>query len=72
MTVFAIFWLVCVFVHHVSSKSLCGDGLRRLNTKMGWEPEIAAELHEGRDRTGSKCIIFSIRPQLVIKMEKKK
>ncbi len=69
-TVFVIFLYVCVFVHPVSSKSLCGAVLRRLNTKMGWKPEIAAELCEDRDTTGSKCIILSIRPQLVIKMEK--
>ncbi len=61
---------VYVFVHPVSSKSLCGAVLRRLNTKMGRKPEIAAELCEDRDTTGSKCIILSIRPQLVIKMEK--
>lgn len=64
------FWLVCVFVHLYQAKqSLCGAGLRGLNTKMGWKPEIAADLCEGSDAAGSKCIILSIRPRPMIKME---
>lgn len=72
VTVFVSFRLVCVFVHPYRAKqSLCGAGIRGLKTKMGWKPEIAADFCEGCDATGSKCIIFSIRPRPMIKMEKK-
>lgn len=71
VTVFVSFWLVCVFVHPYQAKqSLCGAGIRGLNTKMGWKPEIAADLCEGC-ATWSKCIILVIRPRPMIKMEKK-
>lgn len=68
-TVF-LFARMCACTLCIKQKAtLRGAQRRELNTKMGRKSEIAAERREGRDATGSKCIILSIRPQPMIKME---
>lgn len=69
MSVFGL--LVYLYTPYQAKQILYGAGLKGLNAKMGWKPEIAAELCEGCDVTGTKCIILSIRPRPMIKMEEK-